>query len=90
MAMITKTLFGTKWIQTHCKTCNKKHFQKFGGRYKEYCSDDCRNYFKYLSALDKTILNINFKDMDSIKSIKSDLFCLVNGLPKKIKEDNHE
>lgn len=86
MTTIIKTLFGTKWIQTSCKVCRKKHFQKFGGRYKEYCSDNCRNYFKYLSALDKTISSIHFKDMDSIKSIKSDLFGLVNGLPKKILE----
>lgn len=84
MSSTVKTLFGTKWIQTSCKVCHIKHFQKVSGRYKEYCSDNCRNYFKYLSALDSSLSKINFHDLDAIKSVKSDLFSIVNSLPKKV------
>ena len=68
-----------------CRICGTVFDQKSKGRKREYCNDNCRDYFKYLSALDKALSSIEFKDQDSLKSIKTDLFSLVNSLQKKIK-----
>ncbi|MDQ7046762.1 MAG: hypothetical protein Q9M39_03760 [Sulfurovum sp.] len=74
-------------IDSICRICGGKYKQSAKGRFKEYCSDDCKNYFKFLSALDRTLSKINFSDFNHIKSIKTDLFGLVNCLPKKINKD---
>ena len=86
MRTTSKIRLGTELLENKCRVCGAMFSQKNSGRTREYCNDNCRNYFKYLSALDKAISNIDFKDISYVKSIKSDLFGLVNSLPKKIKE----
>jgi len=89
MGMTSKDNNGTKTV-LECRVCGSSFSKKNIGRTREYCSDLCRDYFKYFSALDRTISKISFKDVSKIKSIKGDLFSLVNGLPKKIKGGKDE
>ena len=73
-----------------CRICGTIFSQKCKGRKREYCNDNCRDYYKFLSALDKVISNINFSDLDHVKTIKGDLFALANTLPKKIKQKDED
>lgn len=79
-----KLRLGTLLLESRCRICGSFFPQKHNGRTREYCNDNCKNYFKYFSALDKVISNIEFQDIKYIKSIKSDFFGLVNALPKKL------
>ncbi|MCH9741481.1 MAG: hypothetical protein K0U38_11685 [Epsilonproteobacteria bacterium] len=72
------------------KVCGSTFKQKINGRHREYCNDNCKNYTKYLNALVKTIDSIDFTNHEYVKSIKSDLFSVVNHMPKKNKEVNHD
>ena len=82
MANINKNHLGTQI--TFCKVCGLEFEQELKGRYKEYCSQNCKNYTKYFNALERVISSINFQDYRYVKSIKSDLFSVVNNMPKRI------
>lgn len=68
-----------------CKVCGNPIEQKQKGRTREYCSDKCKNYIKFFNALEKTIDEIDFKEYEYIKKIRSDLFILTNHLPRQRK-----
>lgn len=76
--------FGTDCLEVFCKVCGKRFKQSYGGRFKEYCSDDCKNYFKFLSALDRSLSKIDFKSDEKLKAVKGDLMRLRNSLPQKV------
>jgi len=65
-----------------CKICGNEFQGKKGGRAKEYCSSNCRDVFKFQSALDKALSKVDFKNMDYVRPIKGDLFRMVNNMPK--------
>lgn len=68
-----------------CKVCGNPIEQKAKGRTRDYCNDKCKNYIKFLNALEKTIDGIDFKDHQHVKKIRSDLFTLTNHLPRQKK-----
>lgn len=72
-----------------CRICGDEFKQKTKGRKREYCNDNCRDYYKFYSALDKVLSNMDFQTLESIKHVKTDLFALVNALPKKVNEKDH-
>jgi len=76
--------FGTK---TLCKVCGHTFYQNKTGRFKEYCSDDCRDFNKFKNAFLSKLDSISFKDYSYIKSLKGELFRVVNSLPKKVNEN---
>ena len=67
-----------------CKICGCDIENKKGGLVKEYCSSNCRDVYKYYSALDKALSKVDFSSMDYIRPIKGDLFRMVNNMPKKV------
>lgn len=85
MGKIKKIYIGTELLRTVCKICGTSFEQKYNGRTREYCNDNCKNYNKYLNALTKVIDNIDFQDYTYVKSVKSDLFIINNHMPKKVK-----
>ncbi len=64
----------------HKKTClvcgNEFHFKR-KGRIREYCSDECKDFYKFKNALERTIIKIDFKNGFSNQA-KGDLFALAN------------
>ena len=42
-----------------------------------YCSDSCRDFIKYFSALERALQNIQFTH-DASKTVRGDLFSLSN------------
>jgi hypothetical protein len=82
MGRSIKSNLGTKII---CSICGNDIKQKERGRLKEYCSTSCSNYIKFFNALERSIESISFADYNHVKRIKSDLFCIVNSMPKEQK-----
>ena len=78
--------FGTEILKRDCKICGTEFNQKLNGRTREYCNDNCRDANKYLNAYINCLDKIDFKDYSYIKSIKGELFRLVNCLPKDVKK----
>ncbi len=77
-----------------CLVCEKQLKEHIGrGRPREYCSDECANFMKYFTAMEKNLFLINLPD-DAKRHIKGDLFRVGNGLKiatKSIKRtDNNE
>lgn len=65
-----------------CRICGSSIESKKGGRVKEYCSDNCKDVYKYYSAFERALSKVDFKDMDYVRPIKGDLFRIVNNMPK--------
>lgn len=61
----------------NCPTCGIEFNEFTRGKPKTYCSDNCRDYFKYYNALEKTILAIE-ADTSHSKMIIGDMFRLAN------------
>lgn len=68
--------FGTDLI---CPICGASYHNVSKGRTKEYCSDDCRDLNKFLSAFETRLLKIDFKGLTSNR-LKSRLFLIANNL----------
>ena len=82
----TKKGFGTETKKvTKCRICGSDVMQNSTGRFKDYCSDDCRDFNKFKSAFIDRLDKVDFKDYSYVKAIKSELFCLVNSMPKDVK-----
>lgn len=74
--------FGTDLI---CPICGAVYQNQKKGRTKDYCSDNCRDVNKFLSAFETRLFKVDFKGSYS-NSMKSRLFLLANNLvcvPKK-------
>ncbi len=69
-------------ITTKCVVCGSDVTQNSTGRFKDYCSPNCREFNKYKSAFLTALDKIEFKDYSYIKMIKGDLFRVVNCMPK--------
>ena len=64
--------------ESKCATCGTDFEQNTTGRKKEYCSLNCQELNKYLSAFENKFLKIKTMDKQSIKNIRSRLFSLAN------------
>jgi len=64
---------------TICPICGNNFSCHTRGKPKTYCSDDCRNIFKYINALERLVLKVNFNGKSS-NHLKADLFQLANKL----------
>jgi hypothetical protein len=74
--------FGTDLI---CPICGAVYQNQKKSRTKDYCSDNCRDVNKFLSAFETRLFKVAFKGSYS-NSMKSRLFLLANNLhcvPKK-------
>lgn len=67
--------FGT---ETNCTVCGTKIQQPKTGRTKEYCSDACRDFNKFLSASETALLKITNINEENIKQIRSKLWSMAN------------
>ena len=68
--------FGTDLI---CPICGAVYQNQKKGRTKDYCSDNCRDVNKFLSAFETRLLKVDFKGSFS-NSMKSRLFLISNNL----------
>lgn len=68
--------FGTDLI---CPICGSTYENKKQGRTKDYCSDNCRDLNKFLSAFETRLLKVDFKSNYS-NILKSRLFGIANNL----------
>jgi len=64
----------------NCPICGNNFNPHTAGKPKTYCSDECRNYFKYKNALEKILLSLH-PTQEAKKVIKGDMFRLCNLLP---------
>lgn len=69
MAISTKTI---------CPVCGSSFEQNTTGRKKEYCSLNCQELNKFLSAFENRFLKIKTMSNESKKSMRSKLFSLAN------------
>ena len=67
--------FSTKTI---CPVCGSDFEQNTVGRKKEYCSLNCQELNKFLSAFEDRFLRVLTMDEKAIKQIRSKLFSLAN------------
>jgi len=70
-----------------CPTCGKEFIPYTAGKSKTYCSDNCRNYYKYKNALEKSIIGLQVTK-EAKKLIKGDLFRLSNLLSNGTKSSS--
>ena len=68
--------FGT---DLKCPVCGTEYKNINKGRTKEYCSDNCRDFTKYLNAMERALLKINFKGKTS-NFTKGQLFRIANNI----------
>lgn len=64
--------------ETKCPICGSIVIQSGKGKPKEYCSESCRNFQKYLDAMERELIKIKFNDSQSAKLVKSDLWRKAN------------
>lgn len=62
---------------TFCPMCGKPFNRHTAGKPKTYCSPECRNLYKYYSALEDTLKKISFNGKSGNR-FKGDLFRLAN------------
>ncbi len=62
-----------------CPVCGAEYKNINKGRTKEYCSDNCRDFTKYLNAMERALLKINFKGKTS-NFTKGQLFRIANNI----------
>lgn len=75
--------FGT---ESFCSVCGDLIIQTGKGRTREYCSNHCKDYFKYKNALEKCINNIHFFSSNNASLIKGDIFRMANLIVIKKKD----
>ena len=66
---------GTK---TYCPICGAVVIQSGKGKPRDYCSDNCRDTFKYINALERNLNKIDFKNKDCAKQLKGDIWSVSN------------
>lgn len=64
---------------TKCPICGISFNCYTRGKPKIYCSDNCRNVFKYFNALESSLNKVSFVGKSS-NMFKGDLFRLANNL----------
>ena len=85
MSDTTKNGFSTKTnITTNCVICGADVVQNKTGRFRDYCSPNCREFIKFKNAFLDRLDKIDFKEYSYIKMIKGELFRVVNCMPKVI------
>lgn len=67
----------------YCLVCGSVVQQNKTGRTKEYCSDPCRDFNKFRSAMESALLKINSISTENKKEIRSTLFSITNILNSK-------
>ena len=67
----------------NCSVCGKNFVPFTAGRPKIYCSNNCRNYYKYKNALEKSLIALR-PTKEAKKIIKGDMFRLSNLLTNGI------
>lgn len=76
IVMVESDFFGTDLI---CPICGASYININKGRTKEYCSDNCRDFSKYLNAMERALLKIDFKGKTS-NFTKGQLFRIANNI----------
>jgi hypothetical protein len=66
-----------------CPVCGAIVPQKEKGRTKEYCSDNCKNFSNFLSAMETSFLKIEKIEIANKKEIRSKFWTLANLLNRK-------
>ena len=61
-----------------CRTCGHV-FEQGHTNSKQYCSDPCRNFWKYLRAAERELEKINLDPVHR-KMIKGELFAIANSI----------
>lgn len=74
--MCSSKCIGTDLI---CPVCGASYVNVNKGRTKEYCSDNCRDFTKYLNAMERALLKINFKGKTA-NFTKGQLFRIANNI----------
>lgn len=64
--------------KSECSVCGLEFEQNTTGKKKEYCSLNCQELNKFLSAFETRFLKVQSMDDESIKQIRSKLFSLAN------------
>jgi endogenous inhibitor of DNA gyrase (YacG/DUF329 family) len=64
--------------KTNCSVCGFSFEQNKIGRRKDYCSKNCQEFNKYLSAMEDKFLRINTINAESKKAIRSKFWSLAN------------
>lgn len=60
-----------------CSTCGHEILKKSKFRPAFYCSDNCRDYYKYKNAIEKILISIE-PTSECLKVIRGDMFRLSN------------
>lgn len=68
-------LIGTEYS---CPICGSLFINKNRGRAKEYCSDNCRNFNKYLNAMERELLLIKGFNGYSPNKVKGSILRVAN------------
>lgn len=68
-----------------CPICGNSFINTNKGKPRIYCSDNCKDFQKYLNALDSKLSKIEFNDNSNAKFLKGELWRLANTI--KIKKD---
>ena len=71
-----------------CPICGTEFVPFTAGRPKQYCSDNCKNYFKFKNALEKTISALEL-DKESTSMIRGDMFRIANSITYGTKSSSH-
>lgn len=66
-------------MSSFCHTCGHSFSDISIYKPRSYCSDNCRNYFKYKNALERCLINLN-PTIEAKKIIRGDMFRLCNSL----------
>ena len=66
-------------MNSFCHICGNEFSDSSFYKPRSYCSDNCRNYFKYKNALERCLINLN-PTIEAKKIIRGDMFRLCNSL----------
>lgn len=64
-------------MSSFCHICGNEFSDSSFYKPRFYCSDNCRNYYKYKNALERCLINLN-PTIGAKKIIKGDMFRLSN------------
>lgn len=76
----------------NCPICSTEFNEFTNGKPKTYCSDDCKDYYKYKNALERILIKIKPHINDS-KLIRGDMFRMANLIPNgtnSLRKDNRQ
>jgi len=81
--MIDNKPIGTN---SKCQVCGHDYENTTKARPKQYCSDNCRNLNKYLHAMERTLLKVDFTGFKA-NHLKGDIFAIANIIQCKSRKD---